>query len=98
MHLLKSTLPHLLGIVLHVGDLLNGVVVLAHVLSTLVVLVLLTNASSLVNLGHIKQSTPQTNNRVQCQICSKFGHHALECWQSFNQVFQPQIQLHNFQY
>ena len=44
-----------------------------------------------------QQSSSQTNNRVQCQFCSKFGHLVAECWHRFNRDFQPQIQMHNSQ-
>lgn len=30
------------------------------------------------------------NSGIQCQVCSKVGHSALNCWHRFNQQFQPQ--------
>ncbi|KAI5403943.1 hypothetical protein KIW84_051188 [Lathyrus oleraceus] len=29
------------------------------------------------------------NNNVQCQVCPKFDHSALNCWHGFNYQFQP---------
>lgn len=30
-----------------------------------------------------------SNFNLQCQVCSKFGHYALNCWHQFNKNFQP---------
>lgn len=35
------------------------------------------------------------NSNVQCQVCSKVGHSALNCWHRFNQQFQPTVHPSN---
>ena len=34
------------------------------------------------------QKNPQDGPRLECQICGKFGHGALKCWNRFNHAFQ----------
>ncbi|MCI60243.1 hypothetical protein A2U01_0081498, partial [Trifolium medium] len=29
------------------------------------------------------------NADIQCQVCSKWGHAAFNCWHRFNQQYQP---------
>jgi len=47
------------------------------------------------------QSTPfshqNSNTRIQCQLCLKYGHFVASCWHRFDQDFQPSIQLHHSQ-
>jgi len=57
-------------------------------------------SSTLNNSSHqLWQSSPQSQNntRLQCQICSKYGHTAPNCWHRFDQKYQPSIHLHNSQ-
>ncbi|MCI62174.1 retrotransposon protein, partial [Trifolium medium] len=35
------------------------------------------------------------NSGLQCQVCSKSGHSALDCWYRFDQQYQPQNGAHN---
>ena len=41
------------------------------------------------NRGGRGKGSGGRNSTVQCQVCSKVGHSALNCWHRFNQNFQP---------
>jgi histone deacetylase 1/2 len=53
------------------------------------------------NRGYGRSNWNQNSSsqpRVQCQICGRGGHIAADCWQRFNQDYQPPPQANNVQF